>query len=431
MSGKWLKHGFWNTLEHAITRIADAATSLVLLWALAPELFARLAFAQALVAPTLFFFVSPETVIYRDYSRWKGEGMAALSARLQALRRFGWGKAQAALVLSALLAFIEASSGTTWLERFFALVWAYSLVLAPQIAGADREFLRMDLRLKQLNFVSLYQKLVLLGGTAAVALLLPGRIDGIAAVAAFSALSSAGIAFAMARAAIGPVPATRGLVPTTFETLADSLKTFTLWTHLSGVLNNWILTMDLFFLGFLGYPARTVGLYAAVLKLANFSMAAPLALSNLFSVALGRRAADDPSRKGERREMWRYTALLGAGTLVQAAVIALLAPWLIELLSHGRWSPAEQLEMREWLLWILGGGVIVGATFLLGTWLTLRGDVRALFFRVSVPWTVLAVAIYACAARNAGAQGAAIANPIVGACLFGLLCIQARRQLRN
>src|SRR5678815_365306 len=104
MSRAWFRHGFWNTLEQSLTRGADALTSLVLIWALRPETFSELVIAQAWVAPTLLVFLTPESVVYRDFAQWQRQGPDHVAARVRALRIFSWWKIGAAVLASAALA---------------------------------------------------------------------------------------------------------------------------------------------------------------------------------------------------------------------------------------------------------------------------------------------------------------------------------------
>jgi hypothetical protein len=122
----WFKYGFWNTLEHGLIRVSDALTSIVLLWALSAETFSMLALAQAFVAPLLLLFVSPETVLYRDFGRWEAQGADLLASRIRALRLFAWGKAQIALFLSVGIAFVLPGTNGYWI-RFSAVIWAFAL----------------------------------------------------------------------------------------------------------------------------------------------------------------------------------------------------------------------------------------------------------------------------------------------------------------
>jgi hypothetical protein len=402
VSRSWFRHGILNTLEHVVTRAADAATTLVLLWVLSPEVFSKLALAQALVAPLLVFFIAPETVIYRDFHQWKTGGVNEIASRLHAFRTFAWGKAQLALVLSLLLA-IPSSDFKT---RFFSLLWAFSLALGPQISGPDREFLRVDLRLGELNLISLYQKVSLLAGTVFVAVVMHARIDALAIVAAVSALTTAVLARSRVKLALGNATIASG---STLHIIRESIQSFSIWQHLSGVVLSWVQTMDLFYLGMFRYPARTVGLYAASLKLANFSFALPLAMTNLFSIWVVRRA-QEPGHQRELSELRKLSGALFGGTLIQALVLAILSPFLFRFISHGRWEATEQATMIIWFKWILSGGVLFCSSFLISSWLAARASVAKLLTQVYLPWLVFAAALYAGAASLRSVHALAIAN---------------------
>jgi hypothetical protein len=426
----WLKHGFWNTLEHAVTRVSDALTTLVLLWALVPEVFSRLAIAQAWVAPLLLVFISPEAVLYRDFGKWRSEGADLFASRLRALRLFAWGKAQLALVLSFAAAFFVTFQGA-WFEKFSALVWAFSLALAPQVAGPDREFLRLDLKLKELCVLSLFQKAVLFGGTITAALVYQGKpmlLPALAAVAALSAIGTAFVARFISRRVLvkdgaGPefLSGRKGIAP--LALIQEAVRTFSIWSHVQGVISNWIQTMDVFLLGVFGLPARMIGLYAASLKLANFSMAMPLALSNLFSVWIGRRIPSDEGRTREKREVRRFTFILLAANIAQAALLLLIAPWAFKALSHGRWTEAEQTMMLGWLFWILLGSIGITSNALLGSWLVVRASIVKMFFWISLPWLAGSVIAYALVIRAFGFDGAAKGNAIVAVIYLVLLAL--------
>jgi hypothetical protein len=419
----WFRHGFLNGADHLLVRVSDAVTTLVLVWWLTTERFSHLALAQAVVAPLLMFFVAPESVIYRDFARWKADGREGLAARLGAFRKFGWLKWVVALGLSAAISGVAEDPAA----RFATLAWAFTLALAPQLPGGDREFLRMELRFGALIGLTVWQKASLLGGTAAVALAYDGRPDALAAVAAFSAVSSALATWVCARRALAAVESRAGTaVPGFAETIGGSLRSFSLWSHLSGVFQTWVQTMDLFFLGFVGVsaptgafslPARELGLYATALKLANFSTALPFAVSNLFSVWVGRRLPE----ARETTELKRVTAVIALAAAAQALVLAWLAPWLVSLLSHGRWSSDEQARIVSWLGWMLAGMAIFCSTFPLSAWLSVRGNISALFARAYLPWTALSAAIYAYGAASGGPNATAVANVWVALALAGAL----------
>lgn len=418
----WIRPAALNILEHSSTRVADAATTLLVLLILDTEVFGRLALAQAWVAPTLFFFVCPENVLYRDFRKWEAEGTSPFNAKLDILRRFAWAKAFVAIGVAAAIA-----RGET--DFFFALLWAFALSLGPQIFGPDREFLRTSLELGTLNRVNILQKFFLLLGTAAALLIWKGKVSVLALQACFVVFVFALIYRARAKAVIlrkmgQPFPQRE---ISFWKVIGDSLGSFSLWQHLASVVLNWIETMDLFFLGIFGYPPREVGLYAAALKLANFSKALPMALSNTYSVRLAR--TQDPVN--EHRELKISVSVLLVVTLAQAVVLFFVSPWIFEFFSKGRWSTPEISTMRTWFGWILLAGVLNAPLFVLTAWLYVRTRARDVFLRLYLPLAVVSVFIYSSAAYSRSLQWVAISNVGVALLLVGLVLTRFFRQFRN
>lgn len=407
----WMRHGTLNTLEHAITRILDALSTLVLIWALSPELFSKLALAQAVAAPCLLFFIAPEAVFYRDFGRWKAEGSTAFQSRLRAFQNFALGKVFAVIPLSFALAWVIPGESQGW-PRFFTLIWAFFLVLTPQFVGPDREFLRIQLRLKELNYLSLIQKSSLLGATALSAFLFPNRLEVLAFSVMAVSLGVIGIARWMSAQALlddtSSDAQNKGRPIPYRETLWHSIKSFSLSRHLCGIAQDWVLTLDIFFLGYFQLPARQVGLFATVIKLAKLSQALPTALSNLFAIWLGQRTT--VSEGQEKSQVFRYSLMLFGVCLVQAAVFYALGPWLIDLFSKGRWSAAEQSMMFEWLGWLLIGNCIFGSLHMLSSWLVVRVQVFPLFLSVYLPWLIFSAGLYAAVAQTQNLLWVAQAN---------------------
>jgi Na+-driven multidrug efflux pump len=201
--------------------------------------------------------------------------------------------------------------------------------------------------------------------------------------------------------------------PPALRTLTEMFTGFSLWNHLSGSIWTWVQSMDLFFLGILGQPPLLLGLYSVGVKIANFSLAIPMATGNLFGVWVGRRSAEEGIRT-EKRLLAYSSGLILVGCIVQALALYAIAPFAIRFFSHGRWSASDCARILEWLKWILSGSALFGAAFLMNWWLTLRAKASQLFWRVSVPFLLLALGVYGGAAWFWGADGAAFANWIVG-----------------
>lgn len=428
----WLSNGIWNTAEHASTRILDALTTLIVLWSVPTEQFSHLALAQAWVAPALLLFIAPETILYRDFSKWEAEGRGVLLTRIRALRRFAWGKVFAAVLLSlGIAAFASSGGGTesTYYDRLFALLWAFSLPLAPQIAGPDRELLRIDLRLRELNFVTLFQR-----GLYLVLLLFAVRFYGssmgaLAIASTVAVLLSAGVSrFLVERNFRGTAPI-HSSADSFVNIISRSLTGFSIWNHIAGIVIGWMQTMDLFFLGIFGFSAMDIGLYSTVLKLSNFTLAGPFAFSNLYAVHLGRA---DPrqgieQRSDEWRKMIRFSGALVAFAVCQTLIFRFASPWILSALSRGRWSDADLGRMLGWLNWLLPSCALFGSLLLWTAWLNVRTPIRALVLRAYAPWGVVALTVYALFIYRLGPDGAAYANLIVVALLIPLLAFATNR----
>jgi hypothetical protein len=238
----WIKHGFWNTLEHGITSAADAASALALVWVFTSETFSRIAIAQAFVASCLLLFFSPETILTRELTTWKRQGAGALKALMRVLRRFGWAKWIAALGVSAIVALLRFGTGDEAWTHFWALVWAFSVVLMPQVGGADREFLRRELRLKELTAITLYRKLAFAIGTVGVAFAWPERLDLLAIVACSVLISSAVLTQWRAAKWIGAELGANASTASTLSTLEIvklSFNSYSIWVHIAASLSTW------------------------------------------------------------------------------------------------------------------------------------------------------------------------------------------------
>lgn len=406
---KWVQHGAWNTLENGVTRLCDLMITVILLRMLPTETFSGLAFASAAAAPLLVLFVSPPLVLYRYYADWKMAGATELARRLAVLRAFGRGLGVLALGLSLIAALVFPSSLGLY-DRFFAYLWAFSLLTGAHIAGGDREFLRLELRWLALNGIVLLQKALVLFAALAVGYMAPGRIDLLALTALGSMIVSSALAYAQTRAILRDSGAVFGPgigVGGTWSMIKGFMLDFSLWNHLTGVVLNWTQSMDVFFLGLFQVPALTLGLYSVALKIANASLAIPNSVANFYSVWVGRRPS--PSLN-EGREVIKLAILLALTTAALSAVLIYYLPPIVDWLSRGRWNEESQAQVIHWTKFLLAGVVIYSAALLPNAWLMLRGKVRLVFWRISFPWLLGAIVIYVSAVSNGGAEWAAMAN---------------------
>lgn len=401
MKRHWLKLAFWNTSEVLLTRFGDAAVTLLLLLLLPTELFAELVLNQAFIAPLMILFISPSNIIYREFARWKEAGASGMRQRLYALRLYGIIAFVAALSGSAL---ILAARGE--LERFWPFVWAWSLMLGIFLCGADREFLRLSLRVREVSFVTMLQKVLLIAGLS-ICFTLPGgaTLRGLALSALASQALSALISYRLTQREIDAQGVGDGRRIPVMETLRTGFREFALWQHCAGVLWGWTLIMDLYFLGLAHLPAFHIGLYATAVKVANFASVIPQALNNLFSIWVARKSTNPSKQEGK----WLVisTALAVLSTVTAAGVIHVSSPWILELFSRGRWTADDQEQIRSWLFWILIALSVLSIPANLISWAGLRKSMRKLLIQVYVPTAAVSAAVYFVLIRNAEFSGAA------------------------
>jgi hypothetical protein len=421
---RWLRHGLLNAFEQGFTRASDAIFSLALVAIFPPEQFSRLALAQAAVAPLLLLFIAPEAVMYKDFGLWHERGIGFTAASIRGFRIIGWWKAAVAVFISAAVA----AFGDDFSQRFFPMIWAFCLVLMPQIAGADREYLRLSLNLRQLNLLTAVQKSMMLGGLMMVVFAFQSSIPALACFTALIAAINAILAKICVDRTLLASGATRSDMageggPGVREVLYHSLRSYSFWNHISGNVLSWVQTMDLFFLGTFSLPAHQVGLYAFALKISNMALMLPTAIANSFQIWLGRRISTPQGDLLEWRQQKRFSIILAGIVGLACLAIAVLAPAIFTALARGRWSAEEQTTMSAWMYWILGGAFLYSSALPTAFWLQVRVSTFELFKKIYLPWLICSLLAYGYGTWSNGFEGAAMANVAVGAvfvCLVGL-----------
>jgi hypothetical protein len=401
LGSKWWRHSFVVLIEHGITRVSDSLISLSLIWAVTPEKFAVLAMAQAVVAPASLFFVSPSTAFLRDFGTWKRTGDAEVAAQLRSFRTFAWGTAGLSVLLSFALAIPFDLQGADYAERCFALLWAFGMAMAQFMSTPDRDFLRMELDFSGANQMNLIQRLSMLLGTLAILVLVRDTFAWLAIWAWCVTLVTAGLS---RRIAEGRLKKSARSLPWLQQArfVFSSIRGVGLWNHLSGIVFSTLQTFPVLLAGALMLEPMTTGVLASVGKLANLAFAIPLAFSNAFSVWLARRFVA-PNEGPERVEYHRLRAFLVgvvAIAVVQILILWLLAPWLTDLLSRGRWPEQYLVESVSWLPWLALSTLPLLLASAASVWWVARKDPARVFWRVYAPWGLAAYALLAAIQRR-------------------------------
>jgi hypothetical protein len=377
----WIRALSWNAVETFGTRLGDAVVSILLIRALAPEVFAKLVLAQAYIAPALLLLIAPGNTVYRFFTVWEKEGRAAFARRLLALRWYGravWGALVGISVFVAQLG---------WTESWAPWVWAWTLVLGTFLSGADRDFLKVSLRMRAAAALSLAQKGALI---STVLLWQDHALESIA-------LAAVGIQLTVALAAewgsarvLRTFPEGTGAQPGYRQTFREIFRSFAFPNHCANVLTGWAQTLDLFVMGHAGVSPALIGLYSVAQKLANFAQVVPGFLINTFSVWVSRGTATPET---ERR--WIRFAVLGIGafTLLAVSVCYILRAPLLEIASKGRWSSEQYGLVEAWLFPLLIAVVVQALGWASSAWFTLRSSMAELLRWVYLPWFISAAVV--------------------------------------
>lgn len=411
-----------NLSDHLVNRVIDAGIGVLLLVFLSVEDFSSLALAQAAIAPTLLFFVAPESILYRDF-------LGLTSERFSAIRKFAWFKIVIAIALGFGLSFV---SGLR-LEYF---LWGYCLAVGPQLLGPLKEYLRLSLKLKELQISNLLYKILLLLGVCVILGGLKASFEWIVGWAWGCTILAWGfLRLQCAKLRNDPKRSIFGFsdLKSDWNELTSVLRDFSGWAHIQGVFQGWVQTLDLLTLGWVGAPTRLVGLYAAALKIANFSLVVCVSLGNLFSVKLARTEwGHSGVVKNEKDELGvKSFTFFGIGMGI-AAVGTLLAPWVFRALSRGKYSEVDIETLSRLLGIFLLSYAVLGATVIPSTWLTLRGHVQQTVKWIYVPWFLISLGIYYGASLKGVAMGeldpVAWANLPVAMVLYFALWIYTRKR---
>ena len=371
-------------------RGGDILFSLLLVAYFKPEQFARIALVQAWITPFLFFMVSPELALYAQYSDLKRQGRVSLESALKAFSIFAWGKLQFALILTAVIAWWSG-------ESVFLIGWAWLQALGVQFLGPEREFLRLDHRIKDLARLTLIQKwgAVALMGVTLASVAQP--LHWIWLSQALALIAAKIDATRCVKKAISEWPP-GGTQSTVTDVLVAHLSHFSIWNHLNGVALNLILTLDVLVWSFFGGMNVSFGNYTAALKMVNVSFAIPFALSNWIGVQVSRIPGATPGVKNSSvsfralSQFWvrRWTpVILGSGFLIFGVIAVGL-----RTIGPLKWGYDGIEQMSGWLPALLVGAVLIQLSFVVTAVMTSQGKVKQQFFELYLPAVVGAIGIY-------------------------------------
>lgn len=198
-----------------------------------------------------------------------------------------------------------------------------------------------------------------------------------------------------------------------FRFIKETIFSYSLWTHLNGVVTNFIYRSDTFFLSFF-VGLAIVGNYNIALNSANIANILPMIIGYQNSIAI--------SNAKDKNQVFRtsnyfilLSLLIGLVTIIGFYALGDFYLYLIT-------GQENNSEIFFYMMCIVTGLVIVKSfASPLNAYINIYGKVKNLFIQGMIPILIFTCLIYFYSAYYYGAKGIALAN--IGISFFWLLTI--------
>ncbi|EKN66454.1 polysaccharide biosynthesis protein [Neobacillus bataviensis LMG 21833] len=202
-----------------------------------------------------------------------------------------------------------------------------------------------------------------------------------------------------------------------------NLFNYSIWTHLNGVITNFIYKSDTFFLSFF-VSLKIVGDYNVALMSANVANILPMIFGYQNSVALS-HATDDEHAFKISNTFIRLSIYLGLLTIGGFLIFGQLYLKIIT-------GQSDVNTIYLYMIFIVLGLVIVKTIASpLNSFINIRGSVISLFKTVLVPTFLSTLVIYYFTSRYFGAMGISIGNLVVALLWLILMIKEVKRYNYN
>jgi O-antigen/teichoic acid export membrane protein len=187
--------------------------------------------------------------------------------------------------------------------------------------------------------------------------------------------------------------------------IKESLFSYSLWTHLNGVVTNFIYKSDTFFLSlFVGLV--TIGNYNIALNSANVANILPMIIGYQNSVALSHTETKEEEFKISNAFI-RVSVYVGIFTFL---IFYFFGDFYLYIMTGNK----NNQEIYSYMMYIVGGLIIVKSfASPLNAYINIKGSVKSLFKYTLIPTFIFTCIMYYFSAKYYGAIGVARANVIV------------------
>ena len=201
--------------------------------------------------------------------------------------------------------------------------------------------------------------------------------------------------------------------------IREALLKYSIWTHLNGVVTNFIYRSDTFFLSFF-VSFSIIGDYNIALSSANIANIIPMILGYQNSIAL--------SNAKSKSEAVRITNIFLLSSIIVGLVtfffFFFLGSFYLKIVTG-----SDNINEIYYLMMCIVIGLILVKSFAspLNSFINIFGSVKKLFYKVMIPSLIFTALSYFVGAYLYGAKGVAISNIFVSSFWLILMVVETKK----
>jgi len=380
----------WSVIESVGSRVFDLVALWLVMNALPDSEIAIFGLATAAIFLFNLFFIAPETALMRFQKEWKKEG--CLPLYLGAFVGFNCIK-----LLVHMFGLIIAVVYVGFNGVFYAIVFSLATQLI-QLAEISRIYHRMEL---QQNFVAKYELILKFAW-----MMVCGSVFYFKSAAWYFGIFAV---WALLSAIFWISVLYRGMrfdIPFNgmAKVLVETVKGFSLWSHMAGVITVFLYNANVLFLQWFGkVEVEDVALMTVVNKTANLFFVIPMFIQGFVPVVLA-----NSNNQGRNMRI----VLLGNG----AISFIQFAAFLLAGTLFGRLFGVENNMVEEYYrlgIWVCLGIFILNIGRPISTFLMMKAPPWRVFAFVFLPVALLAVLVFGYASFQFQTVGVAVACCVI------------------
>ncbi|OQX86412.1 MAG: hypothetical protein B6D55_06145 [Candidatus Omnitrophica bacterium 4484_70.2] len=393
---KVLSLGFFNLIENVFLRSVNIGSWIFIIRLLHREDVGIIGLSFGYLSFLNFINVAPETMLYRDFPAIKKS--KKINDFISSFLLFSFYKFSVVLVVSFFISFfLYLSYHSLKISLFFVGI---SFILTISFFKSPvKELLKVDFKQKISTLIEITLSgisfIFLISGlyrhpTLSTYIIVYGLMSILGIIIWFSILKRIyNFKFKSEKA---------------FPLLNYSLNSFSIWNHLNGSITYFIYNIDPAILSICGISLVTIGNYTTALKISNFFFFIPMIFQNTLGIAFSN--LNHKKSIFLLKKIFLFNLIFG---ILQLLLFLYTGRWIIEnFFTHKFVS-----EIFKYSLIIIIGITILNITRPLISWLTIKGNIKKVFFFTYLPTGIAAFPVYLSLTKRYGPTGTAFGNIIL------------------